>query len=70
MTTAAPQIIGRKPHGPQAPDGTHRWATRHFADGTWLITVHDGWLIESETTTTSARIAETVWAELAERFNR
>ena len=66
MTSTTTEVIyGTRPQGAQAPDGSHIWATRTYADGEWTFTTYNGWLITGETTTSDASIASVIADHMA-----
>jgi len=57
-TTTETKTYGTRPVGSCKPDGRTLWATRTRIDGGWKFTTYNGWLIDSETTTTNEAVAD------------
>lgn len=55
-------IAGQRPTGSCPPDGTHRWVSYYYDDGTHIYTAFNGWLVEDETRTTNATVASRIEA--------
>jgi hypothetical protein len=62
-STTETKTYGTRPVGSCKPDGRTQWATRTRIDRGWKFTTYNGWLIDSETTTSSPFVADLLDAE-------